>query len=194
MLEFFDTCEAHRYNPPPMTSHHQRLPQHIDPFRLANTGQTLSGAIPLKQLPRLSSLLTDWQGEVEIVLEFSVDPAGMAILNGRIQTELQLECQRCTENMAWPVRSEFCLGLVSSEALIADMPEQYEPYLVESVPVFLQDIIEDELLLVVPQIPKHDLEVCPASSYISTEDSSQQKDETDTHQPFAGLKDLIKND
>ncbi len=194
MLEFFDTCQTRRYNPPPMTSHHSRLPLHIDPFRLAHTGQCLSGTIKLNQMPRLSPLLTDSQGGVEIVLEFSIDPAGVAIVNGRLQTVLPLVCQRCTENMTWPVRSEFCLGLVSSEASIEGLPAQYEPYLVESVPVFLQDIIEDELLLALPQIPKHDLSECPARSYLSTDTTEQSSSETDTHQPFAGLKDLIKND
>ena len=194
MQELFDTCQAHRYNPPPMTSHHQRLPQHIDPFRLAYSGQSLRGIIPLRQLPRLSPLLTDSQGEVEIVLEFSVDPAGVPILTGHIQAELHLVCQRCTENMTWPVRSDFCLGLVSSEASVEGLPERYEPYLVASVPVCLQDIIEDELLLVFPQIPKHDLTECPARSYLSTDSDEHQVNEPDTHQPFAGLSDLIKND
>lgn len=194
MLEFFDSCHPRRYNPRPMTSHHQRLPQHIDPFRLANTGQSLSGTIPLKQMPRLSPLLTDSQGEVEVVLEFSVDPAGTAIVSGRIRTELHLRCQRCTEKMTWPVNSEFCLGLVSSEALIEGLPEPYEPYLVESLPVFLQDMIEDELLLVLPQIPKHDLAECPGRSYLSTDSDEQQEKQPDTHQPFAGLSDLIKHD
>ena len=63
-----------------------------------------------------------------------------------------------------------------------------------SLPVFLQDIIEDELLLVLPQIPKHDLEECPGRSYLSTENDVQQVQKPDTHQPFAGLSDLIKND
>ena len=177
-----------------MTSHHQRLPQQIDPFRLAHTGQSLSGTIPLKQLPRLSPLLTDSQGEVEVVLEFSIDPVGVAMMSGRIRAELHLRCQRCTEKMIWPVDSEFCLGLVSTEIAIEALPEQYEPYLVESVPVFLQDVIEDELLLVFPQIPKHGLEECPASSYLSTDTGKEQKKSSDTHQPFAGLSDLIKND
>lgn len=194
MLDFFDTCQTHGYNPRPMTSHHQRLPQHIDPFRLAHTGQSLSGTIPLKQMPRLLPLLTDSQGDVDVVLEFTIDPAGMAILTGRIRTELHLRCQRCTEKMVWPVNSEFCLGLVSSEASIEGLPEQYEPYIVESVPVFLQDVIEDELLLVFPQIPKHELEECPARSYLATESDEHQVKESDTHQPFAGLSDLIKND
>jgi uncharacterized protein len=192
MLEFFDTCQVRGYNPRPMTSHHQRLPQHIDPFRLAHTGQTLSGTIPLNQLSRLSPLLTDSQGEVEVVLEFSVDPAGVASLTGRLQTELQLTCQRCNENMTWPIKTEFCLGLVSSEASIEELPEQYDPYLVESVPVYLNDMIEDELLLALPQIPKHELQECPARNYLSTD--APQADEPETHQPFAGLKDLLKHD
>ena len=177
-----------------MTSHHQRLPQHIDPFRLAHTGQSLSGKIPLKQLSRLAPLLTDSQGEVEVVLEFSIDPAGTAVLKGRIQAELHMMCQRCTEEMVWPVNSKFCLGMVSKEISIDELPEQYEPYLVESVPVLLQDVIEDELLLVFPQIPKHELEECPARSYVSTDSDEPQVNESDTHQPFAGLSDLIKND
>ncbi|MFO7604527.1 MAG: YceD family protein [Gammaproteobacteria bacterium] len=177
-----------------MTSHHQRLPQQIDPFRLAHTGQRLSGSIPLKQLSRLTPLLTDSQGEVEVVLEFSIDPAGTAVLNGRIRTVLHLRCQRCTENMTWPVASEFCLGLLTSEASLEGLPEQYEPYVVEAVPVYLQDIIEDELLLVFPQIPKHNLDECPARSYLATESDAHQVSKGDTHQPFAGLSDLFKND
>lgn len=186
--DFFDTLAAHRYNPRLMSNRQDRLPVQVDPYRLAEQGREYDGVLPLRQMKRLSPLLATDDGEVTLSLQFGVDEMGVHFLRGSIRVNLQLPCQRCLEPMAWPVDTSLALGFVDSTAEADRLPGGYEPYIVESVPLVLVDMIEDELLLSLPQIPMHDLENCPAQEYVEPQDEQQDKAGQDN--PFQVLADL----
>jgi len=152
-----------------MSKRQERLPIQVDPFRLAEAGRLMDGDILLSQFKRLQPLLVSDQGRVQVELAFGVDPMGVPNLTGRIRVDLQLICQRCLQPMNWQIDNEVALAFVRHEAEEAAVPGPYEPYLVESVPVYLTDIIEDEVLLALPQIPRHPLAVCPARNMIQEE-------------------------
>jgi len=190
----FDMGVSPRYNPRPMSGQHQRLPLEVDPIRLATREEHLQGTIPLKQMKRLINALSSNEGEVFIDVEFSVDMNRVVILAGKIETEAKLICQRCMKEMDLPIALDFQLAFVRSEAEMERLPEGYEVTLIENMPMMLSDIIEDEILLALPPIPKHLDDSC--SSEIAKGWSSEQTNETNTENvkrdnPFdvlAGLK------
>jgi len=157
---FFDTGPAARYNPRPMSGQHQRLPLEVDPIRLAARGEHLRGTIPLKQMKRLTSALSYGEGDVFIDVEFSVDINQVVILAGEIKTDTKLICQRCMGEMELPIAVDFELAFVRSEAEMERLPEGYEAALIDNTTMMLSDIIEDEILLALPPIPKHLDENC----------------------------------
>lgn len=169
----------------------ERLPVHIDPIRMAETRRLLEGRIALAEMARLSGSLLDSEGEVTVSLEFGVDSEGMRFMRGRIQAEVSLECQRCLETMRYPVDSEFSLALVRSTAEAEALPSHYEPLLVEGEPLFLRDIIEDELLLALPIVPMHAPEECSVGS--SADEARKDTGATKKESPFAVLADLKKD-
>ena len=67
-----------------------------------------------------------------------------------LKTELQLICQRCLEPYAFPVELQSILAWVRTEQEAERLPIRYEPYLVETNPLVLNDVIEDELKLTLP--------------------------------------------
>ena len=167
-----------RYNPRPMSGQHQRLPLEVDPIRLAAREEHLQGTIPLKQMKRLISVLSSNEGEVVIDAEFSVDINRVVLLTGQIKTDAKLICQRCMGEMELPIALDFQLAFVRSEAEMERLPEGYEATLIENSTMMLSDIIEDEILLALPAIPKHLDDSC--SSEVVEGWSGEQENETNT--------------
>lgn len=161
-----------------MSGQHQRLPLQVDPIRLAARGEHLQGTLPIKQMKRLISALSSTEGDVIIDAEFSVDINRVVILAGKIKTEAKLICQRCMQEMELPIAIDFQLAFVRSESEMDGLPEGYEATLIDSSTMMLSDIIEDEILLALPPIPKHSDESC--SSDIKAEGWDGQNIEPDT--------------
>ena len=170
-----------------------RLPEHIEPLRLARSHRLLSGQLPLRRMRRLAESIEDETGDIDVELEFDVDMNGIAILEGHITCSIQLRCQRCMQQMTWPIDVVFRLGLVESEAEIDALGEQYEPLLLEDDLVSIADIVEDELLLALPIVPRHEEDKCqlnnPAAGPAEL-DSPADTDATPVDNPFAVLAEL----
>ena len=173
----------------------ERLPVHIDPLRMADTRRLLQGQIALAEMARLGESLQDSDGEVTISLEFGTDNEGIRFMRGRIQAEVSLECQRCLETMRFPIDSEFALALVRSTVEAESLPSHYEPLLVEGEPLFLRDIIEDELLLALPIVAMHPPEECRIETSSKPEAGETHNDtgEAGKANPFSVLADLKKD-
>ena len=181
-----------------MSNQRQRLPHEIDPFRLSESRSVLEGTVPLKQFKRLRPVLVDDTGVIAVVLNFDVDELGVPCVTGTIKAELGLICQRCLERYDYPVEQGISLAWIRSEREAKNLPLRYEPYLVETNPLILNDVIEDELLLALPQIPMHQESECVATKWINKpEDKSSEKsadNETGKENPFSVLANLKRKD
>jgi len=147
-----------------MRNSSDRLPDFIDPIRLAEQQRELRGQIPLSRMHRLASSLAVAEGLVDVDLRFGIDELGVRFMSGRIHAELALICQRCMEAMRVPVEAEVSLGLTRSDNEAERLPENYEPLLVGAEPMPLSAIVEDELMLALPIVSMHAPEQCPAST------------------------------
>jgi uncharacterized protein len=170
-----------------------RLPVRIDPLRLAETGQLLSGTLALADMKRLAASLASSEGEVEVELEFGKDVSGVPYMKGHLKTELRLVCQRCLEPLEYPVNSDFLLGIVSSEAECELLPADYEPLELREEAMSLSDIIEDELLLSLPIVAMHPQSEChPRGGSDADEQNGATNETGEKLNPFAVLADLKK--
>lgn len=170
----------------------ERLPVQIDPVRLAETGRHLEGTIPLSTMNRLSNLLVDDKGDVDVRLEFGIDPEGIHFLKGRIQCRVMLECQRCLQAVAYEIDSGIALGIIDSHAASELLPSHYEPLVVEDGPLFTRDLVEDELLLSLPIVPMHPESECAVGSKELKGEMQDGPEEARRENPFsvlAGFKD-----
>jgi uncharacterized protein len=105
-------------------------------------------------LDRLADLLFSDAGSVAVDLFFGRE-GRLAKIEGQIEAVLELECQNCLQAVQWPVKSSIKLGIVTSIDQADRLPEDYEPLLVDEGKILLKNIIEDELLLILPTFPKH---------------------------------------
>lgn len=153
----------------------------------------LGGEIQLSQMKRLMPLLANAEGAVQLSLEFDVDTMGLATMTGTAQAKLELCCQRCLEPMGWPLQIQLALAFIRPKGDEAGIPGPYEPYMVESVPLRLSDMIEDEIILALPSIPRHELAQCPASEWLQEDKSAATEtaaDEEQKQSPFSALAEL----
>jgi uncharacterized protein len=132
-----------------------RLPEYIDPLQLADKRGELKGQIPVTSLDRLADLLFDDTGVVSVDLFFGRE-GRLAKIEGEIEAVLQLECQSCLKAVQYSVRSDIKLGIVTSIDQANRLPEDYEPLLVDEGKIPLKNVVEDELLLVLPAFPRHE--------------------------------------
>lgn len=190
---FFDTLGGHRYNSPLMSGQ-QRLPVEVDPFRMAEQGRQFKGLVKIGSLKRLVPLLESADGQFEVELAFDVDEIGIKYVCGTLQAVLEMKCQRCLELMQLPLNSEFQLALVESEVEAEQLPETYEPLVVDASPIHLLDMLEDEILLSLPQIPMHSESECSIQPKEMNKELAEQPDrETGNTNPFAVLGKLKKD-
>lgn len=136
------------------------VPEHIDPFRFAEQSLHLDGAVRLADMPRLSSNLASNEGFATVNLHFGRDEQKIAYIEGNVKANLHLQCQRCMEPYVYEIMSDFVLGIVNSLDEANTLPEHYEPALAKDGHLALRELIEDEILLNLPIIPKHESADC----------------------------------
>jgi uncharacterized protein len=141
------------------------LPEHIEPLGLADAGRCFRGQVPVRELTRLLPCLSATDGDLQVQLDFRLDERRIRTLKGTIGGSVNLVCQRCLKALRFQLDVNFCLGIVSSEAEIDRLPEGYEPLLVSGEPLRTFDVVEDEVLLSLPDFPLHEGEQSCVMAY-----------------------------
>ena len=183
-------------------------PRRVDVYALANQGKALQGSIALVRLSRLvdglpeqavgEAGLAHWavQGATGLGTAKTGVISGQPLLHLQVRAGLVLECQRCGAPFTHPVDARCTLQLVESEDDLDDelgapqeddenFAEDYPDKVVGSRHFDLLAQVEDELILNVPYVPRHD--VCPGQA--GAGDASQEP-AIERPSPFAVLEQL----
>ena len=166
-----------------------KLPDLIDPLLFAERRSILAGAIKIAALERLSGLVLTHDGDVEIDVLFAKQ-GKRVVVSGTIKALLELECQACLQALSWPIDLSFRLGVVSSLQEADQLENDCEPLLFDGEKVSLNALIEDEILLALPDYPKHGYDCIPQHS--SKDADFDDESQTKTHNPFSVLAKLKK--
>jgi len=164
------------------------LPDSLDFLKQVERNKRFVGTVPVSKLERLVGSLHSDAGELQADISFAIR-AGVPCLDGKVSAEVELECQRCLEPITLLISGSFRFGLITSEEDIDMLPAEFEPYLVTEGEQSLFDVIEDELILSLPLVTRHEENCSDAVREQGAEDNKQ-----DTYRPFAGLKDLMTQD
>jgi uncharacterized protein len=163
-----------------------RLPELFDPRRSADLGRRMSGRIRLDRLPRLAEVIEGGEAMVEVKADLGRDAEHRAVLTGRLRANLTLECQRCLGPMQLPLDVGFRLAIVETPAEAERLPDGLDPLLLAcDEQVRLAHIVEDELLLALPQVAMHEPNDCAGPLWRDDAVPSSEADK-----PFAVLEAL----
>jgi len=180
----------------------REFPDFVDPWKAADGRRTFQGTMPIKRMKRLGPMLAPEttgrndellaRGDAAFMARFAYDPQGLITIRLDVEAELPLVCQRNLEPYREKVRRQSWLVVIEDVAEQELIPDMYDPVLVEHRRMALLDIVEEELLLAVPQVPRS-----PESKLmdISTDGETaipSVDEKTRSYKPFAGLAGLLK--
>jgi len=161
---------------------------------LVGTETALDFSIPLAELPRVSRELTSTEGEARGHVRFSRQ-LGQAVADLEVGAQPEVVCQRCMQPMRWPVKVKSRVALVSDYAAADRVPEEMEVFLVEGDSVSVRDLVDEEVMLALPHVPRHaeDSE-CARQEVQLPGQPDEPDDEADlqVQKPFAQLGELLK--
>lgn len=164
---------------------HAPLPERIDVERAVATGRVYAGSVPLSAMLRLTSLLADDRGEVRYQLRFGRNAIHQKMVEMQAETALPLICQASLERFELPVQVQARLGFVRDESDEAGLPEGYEAALTDEGFVDPLALIEDELILAVPVIPRN-----PDVATLQPAPAPESAADDERPNPFAALAAL----
>ena len=151
------------------------------------------GEISLAEAGRLAELLHGGEADrtdvqVAIRFEFLRDEYGIPTIKGRLETSLELECQRCLKAMEWPLELDFKLMIDASDDIVGHSDEDtiysHDGY------IDIMELIEDELLLAIPLVATHEDRACNKNWQLADKESETPAREN----PFAVLQQLKTTD
>ena len=129
----------------------------IDLSTMASRGAKFAETVSVGAFRRLAQLAID--GELRINLAVEKGTFGHILVSGDAQGELAVQCQRCLERMIVPVAVDMQLAVAANDKKAA--PSGYELITGDAREMHLRDLLEDEILLDLPQSPVHeDVKAC----------------------------------
>ncbi len=158
----------------------------VDVERLADAGETREFDLPLRELPRLLPSLAVADGSAHCRIVFARE-RGAPTATVAVQARLGLRCERCLRPVWLEVDDESSVWLVTDPAKADDLDPGIEPTLAPQGWIALRDLAEEELLLALPLVARHEqLDECaPVAAERSASEQVVQR-------PFAGLGELLK--
>jgi len=170
----------------------REYPDWFDPRKAAEGRRTFGGSMRLDRMARLGPLLADVSGEARFVARIASDSQGRVTIEMEVEASLPLICQCSLEPYLELVKRRSLLGVIEDMAEEALMPGNYEPVMLQHGRLSMLELVEDELLLGLPQVPRNPdfdasrlLAVDQDAVNVAAGDSNAQ-------QPFAGLAEQLK--
>src|SRR3989338_6315059 len=170
-------------------------PQRLDVKAFAQAGGRLAGHDSLLKYERLAQeakglhpdLMVDWEavGEVRTAL----GGMGQVWLHIKVTASFPMECQRCMTPVDVPLEVDREFRFVADEATAEALDDESEEDLLAMSREFdLHELHEDELLMTLPVVPRHD--ECPTHVPMASSDEDFESATAERPNPFAALASL----
>ncbi len=176
-----------------MTKEHS--PDRLDVKAFAQARGRLSGHDSLLKYKRLAEmaqhlhpdLYVDWSADGE--LRDGLDGGPQPWLHLKAQATFPVVCQRCLQPMDVPLQVDRSFRFVQDEAAAEALDgESEEDLLALSREFRLRELVEDELLMALPLVPRH--AHCPQPVKMSVGEEELKEAEVPVNNPFAALAGL----
>ena len=165
----------------------------FNPERSAREMHEYIGEVPISDFSRLMKVVASDKGHVNARMQFSFEKGKIAIISLKINAEIELICQRTLNPFMYAIDSQIELAAVGSEKQMEYLSDHYEPVIIQDGLLDPKDIIEEEILLAIPVIPKSRLNDCDSSgnsAYCSASKIGEEEKICQKPNPFAILSTL----
>lgn len=137
---------------------------------LARQAARLERQLPAESLPRLGELAPG-RSSVAVELEFRIDGSGLPWVRGHVEQRIDAACQRCLERFERNFAADFDLCIVREGDDSSEIGDGADVLVAEGETVTVAEIVEDELLLALPDClcEEEPCRFAPALSYPATD-------------------------
>ena len=170
----------------------REFPDWVNPWKAAEGNRIYRGTIALTKMNRLCPLLADAEGEAQFEAGFMRDGLGFTTISLEVNTQLPLICQASLERFKLVVERKTTLAAIEDVEDQDKLPGHYEACWVKSGQVEFLELIQDELILAVPQVPRK-----PGRGsvrYSTDPDEAPEPVADEQNRPFAALGDLMRKE
>lgn len=168
------------------------FPDWISPVRAAEGKRIFSGTIPLKRMKRLVPLLVSAEGDASFTATFKRDIENRVVIVLQVEAHLPLICQASLEVYDEQVQRRSELAVIDEDGRVDDIPDYYDVVSSEHGRVAIAALVEEELLLSLPPIPrKPGLAEIEFSTGESPVEEAAKQTEGKTN-PFAALQEMLE--
>ena len=161
----------------------KRLPGQLKLFNFAKKEISLSGLYQISDFPKISEIASNKRDSVRVDLSFYIKNNKTPCVDGIIELEIVLACQRCLEDLSIALKIDFNLAFIRHDQESEGLDSHYEIYVTEEEELATHDLISDEILLSIPMVPTHDYDCIK-------EINKQEIVEGKSENPFAILKKI----
>ena len=157
------------------------LPEQLKLFNFAKKEISLSGIYQISDFPKISEIVSNNKDNVRVDLSFYLKNNKTPCVDGIIQLDIVLACQRCLDDLSIGLKVNFNLAFVRHNQESEELDLHYEIYVIEEEELATHDLISDEILVSIPMVPMHDYDCIKK---IIKQEIVEEKSEN----PFAILK------
>lgn len=130
-------------------------------------GTAFSGEFPVDRILNLNNEFKKHAlTPITYTLRFYIDKEGYPVIEGEMIGDFDLVCQRCMQPMVYSVKAEILVSPVISDTQAKQLPDRYEPLLMNNGEVNFAEWIAEELHLALPLVPRHEATCVSHDSYI----------------------------
>jgi len=185
-------------------------PLHLDVEAFARAAARLEGSWPLAELPRLvqsahvepasspapsarpEDVAVTWSAQGRTLQRTGA--ATQIWIDLQAEARVSLECQRCLRPVAMALRLARSFRFMADEKQAAELDaESDHEVLVVSRSLDLREVVEDELILALPLVPRH--ETCPVPLAAPADPLASENGEAEARpNPFAALAVLKRGE
>ncbi len=192
----FDSARVSPYHPAPMSKTHSPqllphtlLPHYVDPGKMAEQSAQLVLRTPLAAFKRLREVTLGDAGEVSVQLKFHRDARGVPNVRGVITATVEQTCQRCMSAVTVPLQADVNVFLLNDEVYADRLSEDDDYVVFEDDRLDLLELIEDELIMSLPLVARHeDCQPQAALTVLPEADDEPMPKKENPFRVLAGLK------
>lgn len=201
---------ASRFDLPGVATYHTR-PMSQDWSRrrdidlLADEHVRIDFDIPLADFPHLRSHLADTRGNASGRVGFE-RVQGACVAEITVSAHVRLTCQRCLTPLDHPIECAGRVVMVADGAEADRAPAGLETILAPERRTSVRDLVEEELLLALPIVPRHSATECAPARSTDAESAGAAKSPArssgtagaseapqEKHRPFERLNELFND-
>ena len=107
------------------------LPEQLKLFKFAKKEVCLSGLYQISDFPKISEIASNKTEDVKVDLSFYLNNNKTPCVDGIIELDIVLACQRCLDDLSIVLKINFNLAFVRHNQESEEIDSHYEIYVIE---------------------------------------------------------------